>query len=760
MKKRIISYLLTFPKTSLTLGIFLVLLISSGIRYLHFDFSYRIWFLESNPKLKLFDRFEKTFGNDETGLIFVHSKNGIFRAEAIQVIHELTDDLWKAPEVIRVDSIVNYNYIYALEDEIFIEPFININKTKDLKYLENRFSVSTTDPVMKNYLINEKGDTAAIYVSLKPNIGGTPDYELIVKGLRSVLKKYEKYNDFEFYLNGSAPMNYAFREASDHDIETLVPFVLLITLLFLWLSLRSVSGVILATVVISSVVISTLGSSGWLNITFNNITGIVTQILIAITLSVSVHLLVTFHQFLGKGLSKLEALKLTLEKNLGPTFFTSMTTMIGFFSFTASDIPPISSLGVLAGIGTAFSWIFGYLILMPLLYLLPIKANHKVLKNEKLEASPRAIKFIQFLSQYKKIILLFSGVIAVVFFYLTLKVEVNSDPNDYFSEDYSLSQSTKFGEEHIGSVTMLEILIDTHKEEGVKEHGFLVKLDELNQWLNQSEFVNKTVSIIDIFKKMNQVLNQNKEDQYQISQENLVLAQQLFMYSMNLPQGMDLNNRISVKNDATRVTVMVNIHDSTTISQMVESINNKMKELQLDGFVTGKFYLYSSLNDHVVSSFLFSISLAIVFIGIIMIIWLRSFKLGILSLLPNAFPLVIGGAVVEMFGKNLNIGTMVIGSICFGIAVDDTIHFLANFNKHKNEGLTAQESVAKVMTYTAPSLIITTVVLVFSFSVFVLAQFVPNRDFGLFTSLILSFALLADLVLLPTLLLVLEKKKR
>lgn len=297
-----------------------------------------------------------------------------------------------------------------------------------------------------------------------------------------------------------------------------------------------------------------------------------------------------------------------------------------------------------------------------------------------------------------------------------------------------------------------EIVIESGKNEGIKDPEFLKKVDAYQSWLGQQPKVTKTVSIIDILKDMNKTLNEGKEEFYKLPDTQELIAQQLFLYTMNLPQGMDINDRVTLENDALRITAMWTIHDSETALSQIKEYERKAKEMGLDAHVTGKMPLYQSNNEKVVSSFKVSISLAIILVAILLIFGLGSIRLGLLSMLPNTLPLIVGAGFVHIFNQPLDIGTVIVGSICLGIAVDDTIHFLANFKKYIHDGNSPIDSVAKVYSTTAPALITTTVVIVAAFGTFALASFVPNKNFGIFVSIILTFALLIDLTFLPALL--------
>jgi predicted RND superfamily exporter protein len=228
---------------------------------------------------------------------------------------------------------------------------------------------------------------------------------------------------------------------------------------------------------------------------------------------------------------------------------------------------------------------------------------------------------------------------------------------------------------------------------------------------------------------------------------------------MGLPQGMDVNDRMTVKNDAIRITLVSTITDSNTAVAAAHDIERIGKELGIDAKTTGKMLLYQGMNGHVVDSFLSSLGSALLLIGGIMVVSFRSLRIGLISMVPNVVPLVFGGAVLYFLSGTLDIGTVLVASVSLGIAVDDTIHILTHFNKHLDEGMSTRESLERLMAHSGPAMISTTLILVTGFSTLAFGDFVPNIYFGLLTAIILTLGLATDFLLLPAILLIAVRDK-
>ncbi|MCB0414077.1 MAG: MMPL family transporter, partial [Bdellovibrionales bacterium] len=463
---KFLHFIVYKPKLSLFMGFLLILAFGFGLNKLHDDFGYRTWFLEEDPNLKAFDRFEQTFGSDEMSIISVYHPDGIFRKETINVIQKLTYDLWRAPEVIRVDSLSNYNWVHSENDDILVEPFFpdEIDITQNL--LDKRKQVALTHPSIINYLINKEADTSLIYVNLKPTLGGSPDYKKVVLAFRDIVKKYNGLDNHKVYVAGNPVMNYAFREAAYMDMEHLMPFVVLLTIGLLWFLFRRPSGFVLPILIVGLSTIMTIGLSGWINIPIHSLTSIVPEFMMAIGVAVAIHLLSTFFIFYKEGTSKEEALKITLKKIFFPTILTSVSTSVGFFSFATSSIPTVGELGILTGFGTIFCWLTSYIILVPLIMLTPLKPSKTSpsdINIKDLEPSPKATMYAKWIFKYKYYIIAAFSSLSLLGFYYSLQLNVNSDPLAYFSKSYPLTVATNFVEEKLKSATAVEMIIETHK---------------------------------------------------------------------------------------------------------------------------------------------------------------------------------------------------------------------------------------------------------------------------------------------------------
>ncbi len=749
---RFVDWIVTKPWIAMIVGFCFVAGAMSGFPQIKANFTHTAFFRSTDPMLQEFDKFERQFGNDDAVAVVVHSPSGVFDRDTVGLLRELTDRMWLVHDVIRVDSLSNFNWVHAVDNTIEVEPLIPAEEELTDALLKERKEIALNHESIPDYLVSRDGKTALLYARIKPGFETPPDTQKLVLEVRSVLEELKR-SDHELYITGGPVINFAFQESTQRDLSTLIPMVLVAAMIFLIFLLRSVSGVILPFITLFLSVGSAVAFAGHFGVELNSVTTTLPFIMIAVAIADSVHIMSTFMQGRWRGLDQIEAARRSLSKNLLPTLLTSITTAAGFFSFFSSDLKPVLGVGILAGSGTLMAWIITYLVMGPLLIKFPSRVKAIGGAEELKQASPRMIAYTHWLQRNRWKVIGIYAIFGLGALVLASYNKVNADPYKYFAKDYPLRQANEFIIDNLSGTAVFELRISAGVEEGIKEPIFMKTVESFEEKITQFSGVSKTVSIIDIIRQTNRSLNEGKESAYKLPETKELIAQELFLYQMSLPQGMDVNNQITVKNDAIRVTVIASITDSALWTDTAARFEALGKEMGLDVIVTGKIKLYQSMNGYVVRSFIESIIIAVLLVSLILILAFRSLRIGLLAMLPNMIPIIIGGAVLKLLDRSLDIGTVLVSSVCLGIAVDDTIHMLSNYLKHRREGLSATGAVSIVLTHTGSTLVVTTMVLVAAFGVMGFGTFVPNIYLGIMTAVILSAALITDLTFLPAILL-------
>lgn len=721
------------------------------------DFGVRIWFRTSDPLIQDLNELERKFGNDERVLLAIHSKKTIFTKKNLKILSDITEGMWLVPEIARVDSLANYNYSVSEEGDLYSVPFLENIEDLSPEEILNKKNVALEDKIIRNRFISLDGKTAVVTAALIPNVKGSPNYRLVAEKVRELISPYDKEVDLSFHPIGADAYNDAYREVSEDDLKVMIPVDFILMIVLLLLVFRSIDGFMLPVGLVCIVILFTMATGAFLGFKYDNLSAAIPGILIAICMADSIHILSTYYRSLDSSGDKKTALRATLHKNFMPTFLTSFSTMIGFFSLMTTELIPIQHLGALSGIGTGVAWVFTIFLICPILKYVPMRKNKKIKRvGVSEEASAR---YTAWLNRHRKIIVYGISILAITSAYLSLQNKVNSDPLKHFSPRLKIAKDTNFLLDTFNGLGGPNIMIDSGKTDGIKSPEFMRKVDSFIEWLEDKDYVNKVTSITKTVRELNKKMNDDDEKFYVIPNSKEEVAELLLLYSLGLPQGMDLNNEMSIDNKFIRLVILWNLHDAQRSLKEIDIMTDKAKELGLNIKVTGKLPLYHNMVNYIVSSFFKSLSTALILISLLLFIVLKSWKLGALSLLPNVVPLIFGGAYMYFAGIYVDIGTSIVISVCLGIAVDDTIHFLSHYKDLIGSGLSPIKSLEKVFVHTGPALVFTTFILTICFGCFIFANFVPNINFGVLCSIILTMALVIDLVYLPAILLEFNVKK-
>lgn len=746
--------LATYPGTALLTGILIALFALTGLTRLTADFSYAGYFHESDTWLQEFDHFEDTFGNDDSIIIAVENPSGLFNPASITLLHELTDQMWQLPDIIRVDSLTNFQRVYAAGDDINTEPLIDPADELSEAFLADRRAIALSHETLPGYLISPDGTMTLLFGTLRPSGETAPDANAVVTAARTLVTK-SSLEGHSLYLVGSPVIVTSFADIAASDNAKIIPLLLLACMSIMYFVLRSVWAVVYAMFVILLSAVGVLGLAGWLGVQMTSITTILPQIMIGVAVGDCLHILTTYRLSQKDIADRKSAVLYALTKNVNPTIITSLTTAIGFISFSVSDIKTIAELGLAASAGVVYAWLLTYLLLGPILLLLPFGGHGAGTPFRVPPALTNGL--ISSLARNRKAVITGFGLFCVAGAFACYQVKVDADPVAYFSEDHPLRKGVEAIDAKIGSARNIEIIIEAGCPDCAKSPDFLTRVETLEQWIEGREDVVQVLSIVDILKASRRALNNGNQSEYRIADTQGEIAQELLFYTLGLPQGLSVDNRISTHSDAVRLTVMWRVNSSSQALQEIALIEEKAANLGLDATVTGKYSLYQRQESYVVNSFLGSVGLALILIFCVMWAAFRSFKLGAIALLPNMTPLLMGSIGLWFLQENLNVGTVLVVSITFGIAVDDTVHILTEYQRLKRAGLDNTQAFRGVLSETGVALLATTMVLMFAFGVSIFASFAPYQVFGILAASVLFVALIVDLTFLPALFLS-EKK--
>lgn len=755
-----------------------------------FDADYRVWFDDDNPELLAFDDFQKVFSKEENMIIVAVAKNGdIFTNENLNSLKLLTNEAWRVPYVSRVDGLTNFNYTYVEEDELLVEDFIPHVPLSETEMAEKK-KLALEDPLIPKFLIASSAEISQIQMRVIIPEHFPSGYLEAKQAVEEMVKKITDkeipdengnlvsnpdYNpNLEIKLGGTVMLNTAFQEFAESDIKNLMPLMILFIIIVLAISLRSFWGATLPMgVLVTSVILPVALFVGVFEYSLTNATVNVMQMLIAVAIADSVHVLAIFYRGLRNGLDKKSAVIYTIEKNFLPCLITSVTTAIGFFSLMFQDIPPFVDLGLFAGTGTLYAFLATLFTLPAFLSLVPYKkreVDQEKVKEREQKGYEGLTSFIFKFQGYIRWTALITLLFAIYFIF---QIKIDNTAVKYFADHTDFRKATAYIDDNIIGVNPVEFQFNSGSDNGIYDPAFLKKIESFQSYIeDHPEFKMTYVSsIVDIIKRINKTMHGNDPAYYRVPEENettaagdtidakRLIAQYMLLYQMSLPQGMELTNQIDIQNRTTRVTAFAKSYSSFELLEYTDQIEAWVSDTMPDikTAAVGVPVMFGRLFEIAIPGILKSIAISIFFITLVLIFTFRSVRIGLFSMIPNVWPIAVVFGIIGYFQIPVNMSVAIVGMITLGIAVDDTVHYLTKYLRGIHDGLSREASILFAFRQVGAPLIFTSVILVFGFGALTQSDFVLNSDMALYSSIVIAMALFADFILLPATILKFDK---
>ncbi|APC87090.1 MMPL family transporter [Vibrio parahaemolyticus] len=739
--------------------IFLIIVATIGGKNLYFRGDYDIFFDGTNKQLLAFDEIQTTFAKTDNLAIVIAPEDGdIFTPQTLSLIQKITVDAWQVPYSSRVDSIANYQHTEAFDDDLLVEDLLYSEYELTPERISKDKSIALSEPVLKSALVSEKGDVTVVNITVQlPEMDKTAEVEEVVSSINAMIDRYQRaYPDVTFHKAGIIAMNHAFMTAAQDDSSTLVPTMLVVILVFLTIMLRSILSVIATLIVIIGSVMATMGISGWAGMFLSTATVNVPTLIMTLAVADCVHVIATMRQSMKNGFTKAQSIERSIALNFVPILITSVTTAIGFLMMNMSDSPVLRDFGNLSALGVMVACFLSVTLLPALLKLLPIRVKMETSQDQK-HVMDRLGDFV--VSQ-RRALLPLSVVVIVVCASLIPLNKVNDESVEYFGQRNEFRQAADFMEERISGMTNISIAIKTNESQGIAAPDFLNTIGEFSSWLRDQPETDHVATLADVYKRLNKNMHGDNEAYYSLPQERELAAQYLLLYEMSLPYGLDLNNQINVDKSSIKMVLTVANLGSVELVDLENRIYQWFAEHapQYQVVASSPSLMFAHIGETNMASMLSTLPITLVLISALLIFALRSVRLGLISLMPNIAPAVIGFGLWALISGEINLGLSVVVTLTLGIVVDDAVHFLSKYQRARREGQTAEQAVRYAFHTVGRALWITTVVLVAGFSVLAMSSFRLNADMGQLSAIVIFIALVVDFLFLPTLLMLFDKK--
>ena len=734
-----------------------------GGKFITVSSDYRYFFGKENPQRLAFEKLQNVYSKNDSTLFVITPNDGqVFKKDTLSGIQFLTERSWQLPYSTRVDSITNFQYTFAEEDDLIVKDLVTEEELLDEENpvpFKKIKAIALKEPLLNGLSINQDASVTSVNVLMTfpgEHPGEIP--EAVAEARRLVNDFKKKFPDHKVHLSGDTMLNNAFNEAGVKDMTTLTPAMYAVIILIMFILLRSLSAVFATFLVMLFSIISGMGFSGWMGIPITPPSAIAPVVIMTLAIADSIHILKSVFNALRESMTKRDAIIEGLRVNLKPVFLTSATTIVGFLSLNFSDTPPFHDLGNVTSVGVAMAFVLSVTMLPAILMLLPLKV-----RTSQNTQNQWGLRFGSWVTERRMIIAISSSIVTILIGLQIPKMELNDNFIGYFSENNSFRVDSTYTMNNLTGIYQINFDLNSGESQGVADPAFLSKVDEFANVLRKEPMVTHVNSITDVFKRLNKNMHADDDDYYKLPEARDLAAQYLLLYEMSLPYGLDLNNQIDVDKSSTRLTV--NLGNVST-SEIIEIVTRSEKWLKdncptsMHTLGSSPVIMFSHISHRNVMAMFKGTLLAFGLITIVMIVALRSIKYGLLSLIPNLVPIVLGYGLWAIFVGEAGFTIAIVGSVTLGIVVDDSVHFLTKYSLAKREkGFAVKDAIQYAFENVGSALVVTSVILVIGFSVLMFSEFKMNYILGALSALTIALALLIDFTLLPAVLSYSDTKK-
>ncbi|MDR5589278.1 efflux RND transporter permease subunit [Christiangramia sp. SM2212] len=711
-----------------------------------------------------YNDFLDKFGEEGNLILLGVQDSALFTPEKFKAWNELTDSLTKFPEVDQIISPASLQELKKFEDPKRFEmvPVLQNDSpdASELKEFENK--LFTALPFYENLVYSSHSNTIQSALYLNKELVNTKARKIFVlEELDPLIEEFEDTYDIDVRVSGMPYIRTLNAQNIVDEIGLFILAALLVTSLIFFFFFRSIRATIISMVTVSIGVMWAFGFIGLLHYEITILTALIPPLIIVIGIPNCIFLINKYQQEIKKHGNQAKSLQRVITKVGNATLMTNVTTASGFATFILTDSQLLREFGVVASINILAIFVLSLLII-PVIYsyLNPPKDRH--LKHLNKRWIGGFVNWMENMVRNHRIAIYISSIALLVLSIIGIyTIKVSGSILEDMPQNTQFYKDVKFFESEFDGVMPLEILIDTKRPKGVLKLSTLKRMEELENFIQEIPELSKPLSVNRIVKYSKQAYYNGNPKYYQLpsSQErNFIMP---YAKSLSSNEGI-MQSYVDSTGQYARITTFMKDVGTEKMEEIENDLLPQIKKVfpeeRYDVSITGRALLFQKGTNYLVKNLIISLGLAILLIAGLMAWMFRSFRMILISLVPNLLPLLVTAGVMGFLGVPIKPSTILVFSIAFGISVDDTIHFLAKYRQElKANNWKIKRSVYAALKETGVSMFYTSIVLFFGFSVFMISSFGGTVALGGLVSATLLFAMLANLLLLPSLLLSLER---
>ncbi|MDA0178249.1 MULTISPECIES: efflux RND transporter permease subunit [Mesoflavibacter] len=740
------------------------ILLSTQWKYMRFTYTEANLLPDDHEVNIKYNEFLKVFGEEGNLIVLGVKDSSLFTVEKLNAWNNLSESFKTAPEVETVVSIKDLQKLVKDTDlkKFKLTPFIkdSISSIAQIDTLQDE--LFNKYPFYDNFLFNKKTKTVRTAIYLKKEIVNTPARkDFVLNNLVEKIEAFDKANQMKVRVSGMPYIRTLNAQNIVDEINLFVIAALVVTSLIFFLFFRSFRATLISLVVVCIGVMWTLGFLGLLKYEITVLTALIPPLIIVIGIPNCIFLINKYQHEVKSHGNKVKSLQRVITKVGNATLMTNVTTASGFATFILTESKLLKEFGVVASLSILAIFVL-CLLIIPIIYTFLPYPKQRHLEHLNKRWIGGFVDWMEHMVREKRITIYITSLVLLVMCIIGIyQIRISGSLIEDMPKKAQFFKDIRFFEEEFNGIMPLEIMVDTKRKQGVMKLSTLKRMDKIEEFIGETPELSKPISVVDLVKYSKQAYYNGNPKYYQLptSQENSFILS----YAKNSTSNVDLlTNFVDSTGQYARITTFMKDIGTDRMERIQENLQEKIDNTfpkdRYNVTMTGKALVFQKGTKYLVKNLAISLSLAILLISLFMAYMFRSFRMIMVSLIPNLLPLVVTAGLMGYLGVPIKPSTILVFSIAFGISVDDTIHFLAKYRQElQANNWKIKKSVYGALRETGVSMFYTSIVLFFGFSVFIISSFGGTVALGALVSVTLLFAMLSNLLLLPSLLLSLER---
>lgn len=744
----------TYYSTILVIVVLFTAFCFYRIQFLKFDYDFEAFFPNEDNELEVYNNYRKTFEHDnEFALVAVENSKGIFNKSFLLRVDSLTRELSTLSYIQKVTSPTN---LKTLSVSGLIPTQTRVLHFEDESlYKEDSTAIYQSSHLVGSFFpLNAK--SLSIYIKTEEGLKKRQADSLA----NSIEASLAKFKFEEVHYVGRIFAQRVYLENLQKEFGIFLGLSFIVVILFLWLSFRSFYGIIVPVSIVLISIVWTLGIMNLLGKTIDLMTAMLPTMIFIAGMSDVVHFFSKYFEELAKGTAREKIYPLIIKEVGFPTFLTLCTTVVGFLSLLFSSIKPIQEFGIYTSVGVVIAFILTYSMLPALLYFFTPKRLVAIHSQDNNTTNLMRTGLF-WIFRHQKTILVITGIVIVLSLIGISKIKVNNILLEDLSEKVKIKQDFNFFDKNYSGVRPLEIkvtLLDTSKT--VWDFDVINQLDKVDEFIKKEYNAGFLVSPASLVKTIYRNSNDDRKNEFPIAEDYQPISIQL----QKNKKSKDLKRLVTPDGRTTRISAKIRDMGSIKATEHNEKLASFIKQNVDSGLlkfeITGAAHLVDRNNSYMVSNMTQGFIFSIIVIAMLTFFLHRSWRMVLVFIVPNVIPLVIIGGIMGFAGIELKAATSLVFSIAFGIATDDTIHFISRLKIELGYGKSLMYAFKRTYFETGKPIILTTFILLGGFMSLMISNFQSTFYFGFLICITIVIAVLADIFLLPVLLFLIYRGKR